>query len=121
MSGDGVTAALYPIQRRLEPALFHAPYIVGDGGRVIQANNHPSLRPYVLSDGSMPVIAEFIANAPEDISRLLAAVHAVEDWCKNLDAMEKVDPSSPGHRNVSAKGVAGCIRAAVEAALRGES
>ena len=73
---DRIPALLEPIQKRLEPALFHAPYIV-DGGRVLQANNHPSIRPYVLSDKSMPVIAEFIAAAPTDQARLLAAVQAV--------------------------------------------
>lgn len=64
------------IKSRLEPALFHAPYIA-DGRRVIQANNHPYLRPYLLSNNSMPVIAEFIAAAPTDVARLVAAVEAV--------------------------------------------
>lgn len=73
---ETIKTLLQPIQRRLEPALFHAPYIV-DGRRVVQANNHPKLGPYMLSDNSMPVIAEFIANAPTDQARLLAAVQAV--------------------------------------------
>ena len=38
----------------------------------------------MLSDNSMPVIAEFIANAPTDLTRLLAAIEAVaalaEEW-----------------------------------------
>lgn len=73
---ETIKTLLQPIQERLKFALVHAPY-KADGVKVMQANNHPSIRPFILAYATAPVIADFIANAPTDQARLLAAVQAV--------------------------------------------
>lgn len=81
-------AALAPIRARLEPALFHAPYKVADdtcGKKVVQTSNHPDLRPYVLASKMATVIANFLAEAPTDMARLIAAVQAVEALADSFD------------------------------------
>lgn len=82
------------IQARLEPALFHAPYIV-DGRRVIQANNHPAIAPYMLSDNSMPVIAEFIANAPTDVSYLVAELRKAHEALTRVEGLHQPRQFNP--------------------------
>ncbi|WIV32204.1 hypothetical protein QN084_06225 [Paenarthrobacter sp. R1] len=65
--------------------------------------------------------ADFIAASPTDTARLLAAVKAVEEWCLNLDAVEKVNPSSSDNLNASAGAVANILRKSIESALREEA
>lgn len=60
---------------------------------------------------------QFVMNAPTDQARLLAAVQAVEEWCLNLDAVEKVNPSSSDNLNASAGAIANVLRKSVAAAL----
>lgn len=78
----------------------------------------------LITDWCAPADAEFIAAAPSDVSFLLdlarkqaAALVAVEDWMRNLDAIEEVDPTTATNRNASAGGVTSAIRAAVRAEL----
>ena len=121
MTTTSIPALLEPIQERLEPALFHAPYKV-DGRRIIQANNHPALGPYLLADNAMPVIAEFIANAPTDTARLLAAVKAVDSILSQALTMISADPDVSEYErgfDDSTRGLSAKLRSAVEAALGG--
>lgn len=64
--------------------------------------------------------AEFIAHSRTDVIRLIDALDAVEDWMKNLDAIEDADPTSATNRNASAAGVASAVRSAIAAALAGK-
>ncbi|MFI2563058.1 hypothetical protein [Paenarthrobacter sp. NPDC018779] len=80
-----IAALLQPMKQPLEAALFHAPYRV-NGGQVVQANHHPDIRPYILSSNSMPIIAEFIATAPNNQAKLIAAVEAVEQLAASWQA-----------------------------------
>lgn len=58
-----------------------------------------------------------LENAPTDQAKLIAAIEAVEDWCKNLDVVES---TNPGVLNVRADGIANVLRKVITQALGGE-
>jgi hypothetical protein len=65
------------IKARLRPALEHAPYVVKGRCIVVQANNHPELRPFMLANDVAPGLAKFVAAAPTDVALLAGALEAV--------------------------------------------
>jgi hypothetical protein len=77
-----------------------------------------------IAEASNPDIAEAIADSHNDLPFLLvlarkqqAALAEVEEWLKTLDVIEKEDPTTPTHLNVSAGGLARAIRAAMKSTL----
>lgn len=123
MTASGIPALLEPIQERLNAAT-PGPWELLGGGEWIS----PIGIAVAPDDGGVgPKDAVFIAHAPTDTARLLAAVKAVvelaEEWRYKGEfgwgAWQEghgPDPEGAALDNASSR-----IRSAVEAALRGEA
>lgn len=72
-------STLKEIREAASPALLHAPYRAA-GERVMQANNHPQLRPYQLCGGThSEFMAGSVADALNALPRLLVALESVTE------------------------------------------